>query len=715
MILECCFIRILTDVGKNMSMELEAPSEMVTIKEDIGALGVMTRMVLRALIAAAVGLLIWLPVSGAGLTKPPELKAEVGFWKRVFSEVPTRKALVHDNRHLGVVYEIVDIQAGGSNSQRRRQAEKVRRKYRDILISLADGDRSSLTREERRVLALWPAGITNDELREAAGRVRFQGGLSDRFVDGLVRSGSWRDYISQQLKASSVPRDLVALPHVESSFNPYAGSSAGAVGLWQFTRPTGRRFMQIDHVVDERRDPFISSSAAAQLLSYNYSVLNSWPLAITAYNHGVAGMRRAVKQMGTEDIEAIVLNYSGKRFGFASRNFYVAFLAASDIDSNHRKYFGTVKMNKPANDLVVNMPGYMEFDRLTEILGVSGKTLGQYNPALMSSVIEGNKYVPRGFSLRVPGSVKADELLASAPGQDIYSAQTPDMYHKVQRGDSLSVLAVRYKTSVRELRALNNLSSSHFIRIGQVLRLPYSDQQGSITAETYTVRSGDSLSVIAARAGTTKGHLMKINNLADGNRIYAGQKLQVQSRVALVEPTPVAAQPASVVAVGPAETEEASTASGSVDLSVASVDPSDYGVADDGTVEVQAGETMGHYADWLSVSTQSLRDLNGYSFGQSLVTGARIRLKFQNVSVDKFVQKRSLYHQELHESFFVQYRIVTTNRHTLKRGESVWLVNKRYRVPEWLLRQYNPDLDLNRVQQGTVVVFPEIEEIDVDA
>ena len=95
-----------------------------------------------------------------------------------------------------------------------------------------------------------------------------------------------------------MPAALVALPHVESSYNPIARSFVGAAGLWQFTRSTGRRFMQIDHVVDERRDPFLSSVAAASLLQYNYSILKSWPLAITGYNHGVAGMRRAVKKFG---------------------------------------------------------------------------------------------------------------------------------------------------------------------------------------------------------------------------------------------------------------------------------------------------------------------------------------------------------------------------------------------------------------------------------
>ena len=649
------------------------------------------------------------PVSAERLPQPRGLDNEIGFWKQVFSEVSSNQALVHDKRYLGVVYEVVDIPPGTSVSRQRRLSEQVRRKYSDILTSLADGNRQNLSAEQQRVLKLWPKDVTNDELRQASRRVRFQGGLSDRFVDGLVRSGSWRDYIDTQLRSASVPKQLVALPHVESSFNPRAGSSAGAVGLWQFTRSTGRRFMQIDHVVDERRDPYMSSDAAAQLLSYNHSVLNSWPLAITAYNHGVAGMRRAVKQMGTDDIQAIVHNYSGSRFGFASRNFYVAFLAASDVDSNYNRYFGRVNMNPPANDIVINVPAYMEFDTLTRVFGVEESTLRQYNPALMPSVLEGNKYVPRGFRLRLPETDSdAGQLLAALPAAELHGSQTPDMYHKVQRGDSLSVIAVRYKTTVRELKALNNLNSSHFIRVGQVLRLPYSDSKGAITSEIYTVRSGDTLGIIAQRAGTTPGQLTKLNNLNNDNRIYAGQKLVVKqvSPVVDIAPEPVATE--ATAAVNDVAQDEPEG------LPVASVDPSDYGVADDGSAEVQASETLGHFADWLDLPTQTLRDLNGFKYGKPLVIGSRVKLKFSNVSVDEFVKRRSGYHTEIQESFFVQYRIVDTTVHQLQQGESVWVLNKRYKVPEWLLRQYNPDLDLSKLRQGTKIIFPNIEKVDLD-
>ena len=151
---------------------------------------------------------------------------------------------------------------------------------------LATGKREGLTREQQRVLELWPASVSNQTLRAAAENVRWQLGQSNRFLAGLRRSGAYRDHIEEVIRSKNLPAGLVVLPHVESSFNPGAYSSAAAAGMWQFTRATGQRFMRIDHIVDERMDPYIAAEAAMSLLEYNYRVLGTWPLALTAYNHG---------------------------------------------------------------------------------------------------------------------------------------------------------------------------------------------------------------------------------------------------------------------------------------------------------------------------------------------------------------------------------------------------------------------------------------------
>ncbi len=705
-------------------------------------------------ILACVVLLTTPAVASDLLPSPAGLQTEIAFWKRIFAEVPSTEALVHDSRYLGVVYEVAQIPPGTSPSRRRRIADQARGKYRKLLNELAQGSRSNLNRQQQRVLAMWPADISSDELQQAARRIRFQQGLADRFHDGMVRSGAWKPHIVASLQASGVPTELVALPHVESSFNPEARSHVGASGLWQFTRSTGQRYMQIDHVVDERRDPFLSSEAAAKLLAYNYSILESWPLAITAYNHGVAGMRRAVRKLGTNDIEEIIRNYDGRTFGFASRNFYVAFLAALEIDQNAERYFGPLSLETPGSDILVKTPDYIAAATLQTAFRLTASELQSYNPALMPSVWDGTKYVPKGFRLRLPVyavSAGATQVFAAIPDNKRFNGQTPDLYHKVQRGESLSVIAARYDTSIQDLVSLNSLRSKHRIRAGQTLRLPYTGQIIGASVETYVVRNGDSISKIATRAGMNEKDLVALNSLSDRNRIYAGQvlRLRVPEVSAMIapmppEPAPLAARDTVgeqvaeplVVSVIEVEAQPMVTAAivlnesilEEIEVGIAPIeeeapigevllaDPSDYFVADDGTIEVQAAETLGHYADWLGIRTQRLRDLNGYSFRQPLVIGHRLRLDFSEVNREIFMARRIAHHREIQEAFFVRYRIIETIAHNLRRGESVWyLTRQRYKVPVWLLRQYNPDLDIGRVKPGMQVVFPQIERIEMDS
>ncbi len=729
-------------------------------------------MIMRRFTSGLLAILVSMPLAADTLSRPPGLEPEIAFWRSVFAEVTSEQALVHDNRFLSVIYETVDLPKDVGARQRRRIADETREKYEAILRDLAAGKRAGLTSEQKRVLALWPKDVSGAELRSAASRIRFQQGLADRFRAGLVRSGRWEAHIRQSLEARGVPLELASLPHVESSYNPGARSHVGASGLWQFTRDTGRRFMQIDHVVDERLDPYASSEAAAALLQYNYSILKSWPLAITAYNHGVAGMRRAVRQTDSDDIEVIIRKYNGRAFGFASRNFYVAFLAANEVAENAKQYFGVVEKDEPMPKIVIRMEDYVAADVLAETLGVSPSTLREQNPALLKSVWTGMKYVPRGFEVRFPAraiDATPEQVLAAIPPDARFARQTPDLEHRVERGDSLSVIAARYDTTVSELMAINNLRSRHRIRVGQIINLPYKAGPTTIPAdaETYVVRSGDTVSEIAKRAGLRQTELLALNSLGSGHRIYPGQELIVR---ASAEPgsndapaTPVTAaavsgppappgtepEPEAVTPPEPARgtaeqilepavaepeppldrdseatvtlvessadavtaVEDQSGAAASVGIDNASLaDPSDYLVAADDTIEIQAEETLGHYAEWLGIRTQRLRDANDYSFQQPAVIGHRLKLVFEDVDRDQFAALRIAYHRELQEAFFARYRIVDTMVHDLRRGESLFVLSlRRYKVPVWLLRQYNPDLDIDRIRPGMKVVFPQIE------
>jgi membrane-bound lytic murein transglycosylase D len=136
-------------------------------------------------------------------------------------------------------------------------------------------------------------------------------------------------------------------------------------------------------------------------------------------------------------------------------------------------------------------------------------------------------------------------------------------------------------------------------------------------------------------------------------------------------------------------------------------DPSDYTVAADNTIEVHPLETLGHYGDWLEIKTQRLRDLNGLAFRTPVEVGQRIRLDLGTVDAGQFEERRVAYHRAQQAAFFRQHVIKDTVTHTIRRGESIWVVALRqYDVPLWLFRQYNPALDLHRVQPGTTVQIP---------
>jgi membrane-bound lytic murein transglycosylase D len=609
--------------------------------------------------------------------QPAELQRDVDFWVDIFTRYTTDQGVLHDSRNLAVVYERIDLPANMDRRERQRRVAKRREHVQAILRSLASGKRDKLSDEEARVLALWPADVGNNTLNAAVGDIRYQQGLKDRFRQGLVRAGRWRDFIESELRALGVPVELAALPHVESSYNPEARSHVGASGIWQFTRSTGRRFMRIDHVIDERNDPFAASQAAGKLLAYNYSITGNWPMAITAYNHGLAGARRAMRQFGDDAYADILRNYNGRTFGFASRNFYVAFLAAKQVDQNVETYFPGLVPDDPTDFTTFKLQAYVSVDDLTAALEVSAKQLAAYNPALQSTVWQGSKLLPKDFTIRLPSSlfgVPVEALLANVPADSWQTSQLPDLFHTIARGDTLSQIADAYNTRVSTLVALNNLSSSNRIRAGQQLRLP-------------AAGPAPAASVAAAEAPPTSA---------------------VETVVAANVDAPAIDVPAIVVEQTPAALAEDLAASllGTIQDALLS-DPSDYSVADDGTIEVHPLETLGHYADWLEIRTQRLRDINGLAFRTPVEVGKHIRLDLSTVDAKTFEDRRVAFHRAQQDAFFRENIITGVTEHVISKGESIWVLALReYDVPIWLFRQYNPELDLQNVMRGTTVRFP---------
>ena len=144
-------------------------------------------------------------------------------------------------------------------------------------------------------------------------------------------------------------------------------------------------------------------------------------------------------------------------------------------------------------------------------------------------------------------------------------------------------------------------------------------------------------------------------------------------------------------------------------------DPSDYSVDEDNSIEVQPLETLGHYGDWLEIKTQRLRDLNGLAFRTPVAVGQRIRLDLGQVDAKAFEQRRIAYQRSQQDAFFRQHVITGVTEHTIRRGDSIWIVALRqYEVPVWLFRQYNPTIDMHKVRPGTKVQIPLLTDASSD-
>ncbi len=474
-------------------------------------------------------------------TTPPGLADEVEFWRKIYSEYTTRHAVIHDMRNLEISYEVVYL--GDKRLSRRakeRKLDKVKEKYKRILRRIAKTkNKSSLKGEDLRVYKL-----VKKDFHKASRRIRAQLGLKDRFKEGIERSGLYMPEILRILKKYNLPEELSVLPHVESSFQIGAYSSAGAAGIWQFTRGTGRLFMRVGYDVDERRDPILATYAAAKLLKRNFELVKAWPLAITAYNHGAQGMRRAQKRHGS-DIVKIVEKYKSRTFGFASRNFYAEFLAALHVVRNQDKYFPNLNIKKPLRRASIKLPDYVHIKTAMNYFGMTRDEIADANPSLRRPVLNGEKRIPKGYIFQAPAS-KFDNLQATynkIPRRVLYSNQLRSKYYTVRRGDTLSGVALRFGTSIRSLKAYNSIGRRNRIYIGQVLQLPkgkgrsqevskptfrlanYTPDNHSLVS--YRVRRNDNLSTIAKRFRTDARYLVEINKIKNPNSLYPGQRIKV--------------------------------------------------------------------------------------------------------------------------------------------------------------------------------------------
>jgi membrane-bound lytic murein transglycosylase D len=644
---------------------------------------------------------------------PPALEPDIRFWVRVYTEVTTDQGLLHDDWNLKLVYEVLRFDPASAPAQRERRVAEAKAHYAALLRRFAAGATTDLTPHEKRILDAFGDGPRPQDFLDAIDRIRFQLGQADRFHEGLIRSAAWETNIARVLKRHGVPEEIAALPHVESSFNPEAYSKVGAAGLWQFMPSTAKRFMRVDGIVDERLDPYTATEAAANLMLYNYRLLGSWPLTVTAYNHGPGGLRRAQDELGTSDIDVIVKRYQGATFGFASRNFYVAFLAALEVDRHADKYFGPLTRLPETDNTPVELPDYIAVTTLAKAFKVDLGALKVLNPALRPPIWNGSRLVPRGYALRLPGSQSPSEIDAAwarVPMTQRYLAQRNDGAHRMRKGETLAGVASVSGVSLSRLLAANGWNAAHVAARGETVRIPMPASRGEAGAAGSPEKVAGGPPELAAAAQPPSG--LPAENAETPSAPPPTPPTAAEQ--SLQHPTGAPEKTASAAPrepVSPRQTDSAALLPASPPTG--GPDATDYGVGAGDTVVVQAGETLGHFSDWAGLDSQTLRKLNRLHPNAPVTVGHKIKLDLSKVTAAQFVALRTEYHHHMQEAFFAAHRIAGTENYTVKRGESLWTVALQHGdLPIWLVAQYNPDVDFHDLKPGTTIALPQVVDIN---
>lgn len=363
---------------------------------------------------------------------PPGLATRVAFWKEIYAKYTTDQGVLHDLDDLTIVYEAIDftlLMKDGRNSLRskaraRTKLVKTRRKevsQRLERLAKIKSERDVRDEGDRKMLAMFtkeslPALFQKNRKRDLENlrkrlktasrvrRIRFQLGQKDKFILGVYYSGRYLRSMEKVFRQERLPIELTRLPFVESSFNIQARSRVGASGIWQFMPRTARPWMMVNRDVDERNDPMTATLASARLMRSNFEQLRSWPLALTAYNHGAAGVARAVRKTKTHDLAVIVNNYGGRRFGFASSNFYACFLAALETEKKARTLLGDIKWSLEFDGAEVDLVKPLSWRTLVDFYDGESALAELQNPHLTEHVRTYNRSIPKGTFVRIPSS-----------------------------------------------------------------------------------------------------------------------------------------------------------------------------------------------------------------------------------------------------------------------------------------------------------------------
>ncbi len=395
--------------------------------------------------------------AGAQFPIYPIIAPNVRFWEKIYRVYSHNQGVLHDKNDLNIVYAVIDLvprNVPGAKKINKNLIQLVRLRHKNILKKFANGEKPS-TKEEQQIFSFFTYKNSPAFFLEALENIRLQTGLKEAFRKGVIRSGGYMPLIKRIMRTRGLPVELAYLPHVESSFNLNAHSKAAAVGLWQFTKYTGKEYLTVNNLVDERFDVYLASQAAAKFLQENHRQLGSWPLALTAYNYGRTGMVRAQKQWGT--YPKIIANHETGIFKFASKNFYSEFIAAVRVARRLENDRSLIK-DRPWINVTFRLRNYIDTKDLCEYFNIERDNFEKLNPALRQPVLAGRKYIPKGTLLRLPATKRIRKGIKRIPNRLFHKKQISGKKNKAKKDKTATVIADKFKTSVKTLERADKQS-----------------------------------------------------------------------------------------------------------------------------------------------------------------------------------------------------------------------------------------------------------------
>lgn len=306
---------------------------------------------------------------------PKGMEKQVQFWIDIYSKYSTSQGVIHDMDNVETIYEVVDLKDLKTDREKQKKIDVVKK---EIALRL-----------------------NMDKATE--GRLRFQLGQKDRMQTAIFYSGRYLEDMEKIFREAKIPVQLTRLAFVESSFDIMARSKVGASGIWQIMPYTARPYRMISSSVDKRNHPLEATKLAAKLLRQNYSMLESWPLAVTGYNHGPTGVKKMTIEYKSKDLTHLIENVDSRRsFGFASRNFYACFMAVLQVEQNAGTYFGSIARSKPLDSQELKLPVAIKYKDIVRWFDGDSEKAQIFNPHLTALVTKRGYAIPKNTILAVP-------------------------------------------------------------------------------------------------------------------------------------------------------------------------------------------------------------------------------------------------------------------------------------------------------------------------